>query len=368
MRIVLTGGGTGGHIYPLLAVSREMKVRYGGDVDFMFIGPNGKIEERAMGEEGIKVKNVMTGKMRRYFSMMNFLDVFKIPFGIIKSLYLLFVYMPDVVFSKGGYASFPVVIAAWIYRIPVLTHESDSIPGMSNRIIGKLSNRIAISYPRAKRYFASGKIFLTGNPVRKQLVQGVASRAVERLGLSIEKPVILVLGGSQGSQNINKSIVKILPDLVKKAQVIHQTGDDNYEDVIDAAAVEGIKVERDDYFPFPFLDAQDLSDFLAVSKLVISRSGASSISEIAANRKPSILIPLASSANNHQSMNAFALAEVGGAVVLEESNLGEHILMQKIDKILDDPEFSEKLSKNISAFYNPEATGQIVDGIVSLVK
>ncbi|MFC1608648.1 undecaprenyldiphospho-muramoylpentapeptide beta-N-acetylglucosaminyltransferase [Patescibacteria group bacterium] len=368
MRIVLTGGGTGGHIYPLLAVSRELKARHGDSVDFMFIGPSGKIEERAMGEEGIKAKNIMTGKMRRYFSAMNLLDAIKVPFGVIKALYLLWAYMPDVVFSKGGYASFPVVVAAWIYRIPILTHESDSIPGMANRIIGKLSSRVAISYPRAKRYFATGKTFLSGNPVRKQIIQGSPERAMQKFNLIADKPVIFVLGGSQGSQNINKSVVRILPELLKHAQVIHQTGDDNYEDVIDAAAIEGVKAEREGYFPIAFLNAEDMSDCLAISSLVISRAGASSISEVAANKKPSILIPLFKSANNHQSMNAFALAEVGGAVVLEESNLGEHILMQKIEKILNDSEFSGKLSENIGAFYNPDAKSQIADGILGLVK
>ncbi|MFC1644625.1 undecaprenyldiphospho-muramoylpentapeptide beta-N-acetylglucosaminyltransferase [Patescibacteria group bacterium] len=368
MRIVLTGGGTGGHIYPLVAVSREIKNRYGSDVEFLFIGPNGEMEKRAMDEESIKSKKILAGKMRRYFSPGNFTDFFKVPIGIIQSLVLLLVYMPDVVFSKGGYASFPVVFAAWVYRIPILTHESDSIPGLANRIIGKFSNRVAISYPRSRRYFDSSKTLLSGNPIRKQIVSGDAGRVIQKLGLAESRPVILVLGGSLGSENVNKAVIKILPELLKYAQVIHQTGEVNYENVIRTAAVEGVKAGRGGYYPIDFLSSEDMSDSLAVATLVISRAGANSISEIAANSKPAILIPLASAANNHQSMNAFALAEVGGAIVLEESNLGEHILMQKVQKILDEQDFRENLAENIKPFYNPEATSQIVDGIVDLIK
>ncbi|MDH4330477.1 MAG: undecaprenyldiphospho-muramoylpentapeptide beta-N-acetylglucosaminyltransferase [Candidatus Moranbacteria bacterium] len=365
MRIVLTGGGTGGHIYPLVAVARKLKEK---NCELLFVGPAGEMEKKVMTEEGIKSKHIATGKFRRYFSFQTVTDAFKVPFGIMKALLILLIFMPDAVFSKGGYASFPVIVAAWIYRIPILTHESDSIPGISNRIIGKLSRRVAISYPRARRYFLESKVLLTGNPIREGINQGSKEKARQKLGLTEIKPVTLILGGSQGAQNINKAVTDVLPELLKSSQVIHQTGPIGYDEVVRRAAVAGIKAGREGYHPVPFIEAQDLSDFFAVADLVISRAGSNSISEIAANKKVALLIPLSNSANNHQSMNAYELAEAGGALVLEESNLGRHIVMEKINKLLTDTNLRSSMSKNIQPFYHSDATDKIITGIMDMVK
>lgn len=365
MRIVLTGGGTGGHIYPLVAVARKLREK---NIEVVFVGPAGDLEKKAMDEERIKVMHVSAGKLRRYFSFKNILDFFKIPFGIIKALFVMLLIMPDAVFSKGGYASFPIVVAAWLYRIPILTHESDSIPGIANRIIGKLSKRVAVSYPRARRYFRESKVLLTGNPTRENILQGDKSRALEKIGFSDQKYITLILGGSQGARNINIAITNILPDLLRMSQVIHQTGINNYEEVVHRAGVKGIKAGREGYYPTPFIEAQDLGDFLAASDLVISRAGSNSISDIAAYKKVSLLIPLGNSANNHQSMNAYAIAEAGGALVLEESNLGEHILMEKVTKLLTDTNLRQTMSQNVAPFYHSNATDKIVEGILDMIK
>lgn len=366
IRIVLTGGGTGGHIFPLVSVAKKIREKE-RDVELLYIGSDNFLEKKVMSENGIPTKYVMSGKMRRYFSGSNFLDFFKIPFGIIQSLWHLLWYMPDAVFSKGGYVSVPVAFAAWVYSIPILTHESDSIPGLANRVIGVMSDRIAISYPRTRRYFAEKKVFLTGNPVRDDIDKGDRKAFLNKYNLTESRPVILILGGSQGAQSINEAITSTLDELVKLCQIVHQTGELKYEETIKMARAVGIKENRDGYYPIPFIESSEMKDFLAASDIVISRAGANSISEIAANGKPAILIPLPSAANNHQGMNAYYLSENGGAIVLEESNVGRSMLIQKVENLLSDRELREKLSNNIREFYHADAADKIAQGIIDLV-
>lgn len=367
MRIVLTGGGTGGHIFPLVAVARKIREKFGSEVELLYIGSGNKLEREVFSQEEIRMKRVLSGKMRRYFSFRNITDVFRIAAGFFQSLWMLLWYMPDVIFSKGGYVSFPVALAGWLYRVPVLTHESDAAPGLANRILAKFSARVAVAYPSAENYFSAGKTALTGNPIRDEIAQGDTAAARSRFDLTESKPVILVLGGSQGSRMINTAVIKILPKILERAQVIHQTGDDNYQDVIHFAAEMGIKAGREGYYPAAFLSAEDLKNAYAVSDLVISRAGANSIAETAANRKPAILIPLNGAANDHQRMNAYELARIGGALVLEEGNLGENIFLEKIMIILDDKNLQNSMAQKISVFYHPEAAEKIVQGLAELV-
>jgi len=364
MRIVLTGGGTGGHIFPLLAVSHQLRALSPG-CELTFIGPRGRLEAEFIEKEGIKIKEISVGKMRRYFSFQNFTDAIKVLFGIIQSLFWLLVVMPDAVFSKGGYASFPVVFVSWIYRIPVLIHDSDAKPGLANVVLEKLADRVAISYANAARDIAVEKTVLTGNPIREDINQGQAERVYSKFGLTHDRKLIFVWGGSQGAKIINDKVVDILPHLLKKYQVIHQTGEDNVDEVNHRAGQLGIKAGHDGYYAVPFI-AEDLKDVLAAADLVISRAGANSIAEIAANAKPSILIPIDKSANDHQRMNAYEVAKVGGAIVLDESNLGENMLSGKVEELMEKEELRRKLSENIRPFYHPNAAKMLAEGIIGL--
>ncbi len=366
MRIVLTGGGTGGHIIPLIAVAQKIKEK-NPETQFLFIGPRGILEKKLMEAQGIPSKYVLVGKLRRYFSFRYCIDIFKVPLGIIQALVYLLFYMPDAIFSKGGYASFPVVVVGWLYRIPILIHDSDANPGLANTFLAKFSDRVAVSYARAEKYFLAKKVVLTGNPLRADINQGEAQKAREKFSLLESKKVIFVWGGSQGAQAINNKILDILPDLLKRYQVIHQTGEKNFKEVEHKAGVLGIKNGRRGYFALPFIE-EGLKDILAVADLIISRSGSNSISEIAANGKASIIIPLANSANNHQRMNAYAIAKTGGCIVLEEANLGATMLFDKINKIMNDAELKEKLEKNVKKFYHPEAAEKIADGVLGMLK
>lgn len=368
MRIVLTGGGTGGHLTPLVAVAEKIKAKLGSEAQLLYIGSGAEMERKIMGEEGIPAKFVMSGKMRRYFSFQNFIDVFKIPIGFVQALWILLRFMPDAVFSKGGYVAVPIVLAAWIYRIPVLMHESDSAPGTANQFLAKFATRIAVAYPSAEEYFPKEKTALVGNPIRPQVMQGDALILRKELGFTESKKTILIIGGSQGSQVINDAVVKILPQLLAHYQIIHQTGEANYQDVVREAGFMGTKAGHGGYYPTPFMNANKLRDAFALSDLVISRAGAAFITEIAANAKPTILIPISRSANDHQRMNAYALAKIGAALVLEETNLGEHILIEKIDKILNDDQLYFGMMEKIKTFYHPNAADVIANGIIEIAR
>jgi UDP-N-acetylglucosamine--N-acetylmuramyl-(pentapeptide) pyrophosphoryl-undecaprenol N-acetylglucosamine transferase len=365
MRIVLTGGGTGGHLIPLATVAAKIKEKI-PECEFLFIGPNGKMEKEIMGKAGIRTRAIMAGKARRYFSLLNFVDIFKIPIGIVQALFHLLFFMPDAIFGKGGYASLPVVLAGWAYRIPILIHESDANPGMANSMLAKFSKRVAVSYPEAEKYFPADQVVLTGNPVREDINKGDAQKARELFSLTDAKKTIFIMGGSQGAKNINDKILNILPELLHKYQIIHQTGEKNIDEVRHIAGELGIKPEHEGYYPIAFY-GDELKDILAIADLVISRAGATNIAEIAATGKPAILIPIAKSANNHQRMNAYAIAKIGGCVVLEEGNLGEHMLMEKINEIISNEELRNKLSANIRAFYHPDATERIAEGILGMI-
>jgi UDP-N-acetylglucosamine--N-acetylmuramyl-(pentapeptide) pyrophosphoryl-undecaprenol N-acetylglucosamine transferase len=366
MKIVLTGGGTGGHLVPLVTVAQKIKEK-APDAEFIFMGPNGKMERDIMGQANIPIKHILSGKKRRYFSFKNFIDVFKIPLGVIQSLFWLLIYMPDAVFSKGGYASIPVVLASWAYRIPVLIHESDASPGMANSMMTKFAERVAVSYPEAEQYFPASQVVITGSPVRDDLVRGDAAKARELFHLLESKKIIFVLGGSQGARSINNKILNILPDLLHKYQIIHQTGEKNYEEVAHKAGELGIKPGHGGYYPMAFYGSE-LADILAVSDLVITRAGATTLSEIAATGKAAIVIPLDSSANNHQRMNAYSLAKNGSCLVMEENNLGEHMMLEKIEEIMTNDELRAKMSRNIQVFYHPDAADKIAEGVLGMIK
>jgi len=368
MRIVLTGGGSGGHIFPILAVIRKLReiVPEGEDLEFLFLGPDGVLEKELMGKELISGKKILSGKLRRYFSLSYISDLLKIPVGIVQSLWQLLVFMPDVVFSKGGYAGVPVVIAAWLYRIPIVIHESDITPGLANQFASRLAKIVAVSFPGAANFFSPDKVVITGNPIRAELAKGSKDEALKIFEFSGSKKIILIMGGSQGARVINEAILHILDQLVKKYDVIHQTGSADFENVVHEAGRLGVKVgHASGYQPRAFLK-EEIAHALAAADLVVSRAGANAISEIAANGKPSIIIPIKSSANNHQELNAYAILESGAAVVLNQDNLGENILMEKIEEVLNSSDLQYEMSERIKKFHNPDAAEKIAQEIIKL--
>lgn len=367
-RIVLAGGGTGGHIFPLVPVAKELRAQLGDDTDLLYFGPTGELEKKIISEAGIASIRILSGKWRRYFDLRNVSDIFRNIAGFFQSLYYLYRYMPDAVFSKGAYAAVPVVLAAWVYRIPILTQDSDATPGVANRIMGKFADRIAVAYPSATRFFEPSRVAITGNPIREGLLLGNIERAHGRFGCPPGKPALLVLGGSLGSQAINRAIVRILPRLLERFFVIHQTGQANYEEAHSRLEEHALGDTTGKLHMAPFFDTGELSDAFALAGLIVSRAGANTISEIAAVGKPSILIPLPSAANDEQRMNAYEIARAGGALVLEESNLGENLLAGKIEELLNDAVLRQRMTDSIRGFYHADASARIAESLVTLIR
>ena len=368
-RVVLSGGVSGGHTFPLIAVARALRKRFPEGIEFLFIGSKGYFESQSMADEKIPTEFVLSGKMRRYFSWQNLIDPFKVPLGVLQALWKLFLYMPDVVFSKGGSASVPVVIAAWIYQIPVVIHDSDAVAGRANRFLARFATRIAIAYPSAHKYFPQGITALTGNPVREEILLGDAARAAATYGLSLERPTLAIFGGSQGATMLNEAILHILPELLQNGiQIIHQTGRENYGILMKVLQDNGVDPEKNGYVVRDFFSVTELADVLALASVVLSRAGAGSIAELAATKKAVILVPLASAANDEQRMNAYDIAAIGGALVLEEPNLGEHILVQKIMELVNNPETRVAMGEKIHAFYHPHAADDIAEGIATIIE
>ncbi len=369
MKILFTGGGTGGHFYPIIAIAEELRALAREnkivDMELYYMSPS-PYNAGVLYNEKIIYKKNYAGKMRRYFSVLNFFDIFVTGWGILRSLWEVFLIYPDVIFGKGGYASFPALFAGRIFRIPVIIHESDSVPGKTNMWASKFAERIAISYAEAADRFPKGKVAFTGNPIRKDIVIPLTTNARAYLKLDPNLPVILILGGSQGSQIINSVIMEALPQLVKKYQVLHQTGKNNLDEVKKISeAVLFRNPDKDRYHSYDYMDALTLRSAAGAANLVISRAG-STIFEIANWGVPSIIIPIRESNGNHQVKNAFAYARTGSAQVIEETNLTGNILNAEIDRILQNPELVQKMKEASKNFIKLDAARLIAEEIMKI--
>jgi len=358
MKILLTGGGTGGHFYPLIAISEELnalsdKERF---IDFkMYYMSDTPYNQQLLNEQFIKYVPVTAGKMRVYFSIQNFFDIFKTFFGIIKAIFTMFSIYPDVVISKGGYAAVPALVAAKLLRIPVIIHESDTVPGRVSIWSGKFAKKIALSFPEAEEYFDKKKCSITGQPVRHSLTHVSSVGAKEFFDLDKTIPTIGIWGGSQGAKAINDAIIAIVSELVEHFQVIHQTGDTDYNDVTtEFKIIMGDNVKRTRYKAFKYLNDVQTKMFGGAVDIVVSRSG-SSLFEIAAWGKPSVLIPYPIAHGDHQRKNAYHYARTGACAVIEEANLTPSILKNEIESILKHKDHYDTMAHHAKDFFKSDA-------------
>src|SRR3989338_4001128 len=369
MKIVLTGGGTGGHFYPIIAVGRALKKEAEAEniarLEIFFVSDD-PMDLDLLFRENIKFIKIPAGKMRIYFSLRYFGDTIKTIIGLISALWRLYLLIPDVIFGKGGYASFPALFVARILRIPVIIHDSDAVPGLVNQWAGKWADRIAVSFPESARYFTGKNVAVTGNPIRSQIVGGNLEEAIEYFKLEENLPTILILGGSQGSERINETALAILEEAVKKYQIIHQTGKNHFADVSGRARVLLEKSEsKNRYHPCGFLDEGELRNASRAASIVVARAS-SGLFEIAAWGLPAILIPLPTAAQNHQRENAYTYARFGACEVIEETNLTPHILLAEIDKILENTERVKKMKFAAAGFARLDAADKIAKEIIKL--
>ena len=308
----------------------------------------------------------MAGKLRRYLSIFNLIDIFKIPIGIIQAFYHIFIISPDIIFSKGGYGSIPTCLSARVLMVPIFLHESDISPGLANKIVGKFALEIFIGFSiNETEYFPAKKMFSVGNPIRKGVLKGSKAEAKKLFKLTGEKPVLLFSGGSQGSQKINSVLLAILPQILEKFEIIHQTGRNNFKQVEREAKLVVPDKLKQYYHPLAFLDEKESGNAYFSADLVVSRSGAGSIFEIAANSKPSILIPLAGSAQNHQVRNAYSYAKKGATLVIEEGNFKPHFIFERIKYLFSQPKKLKEMSERAKQFARPNAARILAEYLVT---
>ena len=348
-KIILTGGGTAGHVTPNLALIPSLKAL---DYEIRYIGSYQGIEKRLIENAGIPYDGISSGKLRRYLDVKNFSDPFRVLKGYAQALRLIHRYKPDVVFSKGGFVSVPVVLAAKHYKVPVIIHESDMTPGLANKICIPSATKVCCNFPETLKYLPSDKAVLTGSPIRAELLSGDRLGGLSYSHLSADRPVILVIGGSLGSVTVNGVIRRILPRLLKDFQVIHICGKGNLDESLIGTA---------GYVQYEYVDAP-LKHLFAAADLVVSRAGANSICELLALHKPNLLIPLSAAASRgDQILNAKSFGAQGFSKVLEEEALTEDTLYQSIQDLY------ENRAKYITAMEGSSLTNA-VDTIISLIE
>lgn len=362
MKIVFTGGGSGGHFYPIIAIAEALedlvREEHLIEPELYYFAP-APFDEKALFENNIAFVRIPAGKMRRYAAFQNITDLFVTATGVLTAVLALFRLYPDIVVSKGGYASVPTILAAWILRIPIIIHESDAKPGRANLLAARFAAKIAISFDSAAKYFpedVQDRIARTGIPIRKALMRVETEGAQQYLGLERDLPTILILGGSQGAVKINETVLSSIAGLIAFANVIHQTGPANFKNV----AAVGQVVLKDNpwktrYHPVSYLDQVSMQRVAGVASVVVSRAGANSIAEIGLWKKPAILIPIPESISHDQRMNAYAYAGTGAAIVLEEENLTPHLFVAEIRRITQDPELADRMGGSAKGFTDPDA-------------
>lgn len=347
-KIILTGGGTAGHVTPNIALVPQLKE---AGYQIKYIGSKGGMETELVQKAGLDYVGISSGKLRRYFSWKNFSDPFKVLKGYFQAKKIIKKYKPDIVFSKGGFVTVPVVYAAAKYHIPVIIHESDMTPGLANRLAIKKATRVCHNFPETAKYLGE-KAVHTGSPIRSELFTGNKITALDMCDFTANKPVIMVTGGSLGAEHVNQLVRLALPELLKDFQVAHLCGKGKLDE-----SLKGTK----GYAQFEYI-SDEMKDFFAMADVIISRAGANSICEIAALNKPNILIPLSANASRgDQILNAKSYQAQGFSEVLDEDTATKDDLIATVHKVYDNR------SSYIDVMAQSTGTGG-VEKIVALIK
>ncbi len=383
IKVVLVGGGTGGHIYPALAIAEALEE---ADLknQILFIGSRGGLEERILERERYSFKTVAAMALERRFVF----KIFYLPIisllGFFQALKILKSYKPNIIVSTGGYVSLPVVFASLFLRIPIVIHEGNSIPGIANRIAKFFASKITVSFEECRRFFPKRKTVVTGGPVRRRIRDGVKSIALQKLNLDQGRKTILIVGGSQGARSLNEAITKIVDRLKDEGiQIIHITGERDYDFVLSQTENKVLNIEKEIlylrgmkrkvyiekykmYHPIPYM--YNIWDGLAASDLVISRAGGVAISEIITRGLPSILIPYPYASEGHQGKNAEILKKGGAAIILKNDELSGEVLLNLIRNLFKDREKLKQMCGASKLISKPDASRKIVEIIYNILK
>ena len=360
LKFILSGGGTGGHIYPAIAIADELKARF-PDAEFLFVGAKDKMEMQKVPQAGYKIEGLWIAGLQRKLTLQNMMFPFKLMNSLWKSRKIIRKFQPDVVIGTGGFASGPLLQAANSFNIPTVIQEQNSYPGITNKLLSKKANKICVAYENLERFFPEEKIVFTGNPVRQYLLEINSKRAeaIAYFNLDVAKKTLLVLGGSLGARRVNQLIEKELQSIIAQGiQLIWQCGKLYFEDYKHYSDEGKVQVVA-------FIDRMDL--VYAASDFVISRAGASSVSELCLVGKPTIFIPSPNVAEDHQTKNAKAIVDKNGAILLRESELDENFESVFSD-LISNENLQSKLSENMKKLAKPNATKDIVEEITKLIK
>ena len=361
-RIIISGGGTGGHIFPAIAIAHALKSAL-PDTELLFVGAEGRMEMEKVPAAGYNIIGLPIAGIKRELSMDNLSFPLKLVRSLQKASRIVTEFQPDVAIGVGGYASGPLLFAASRKRVPILIQEQNSFPGITNKILARWASRICVAYEQMDRFFPASKIVFTGNPVREDLlhVEGKRSEAAAYFGLDPDKPVLLVVGGSQGARSINRAILHGLSEITSAGvQLVWQTGKgfvDEAKKAVSALRSDGVKV-------FDFIGRMDLG--YAISDVVVARAGASTVSELSIVRKPALLVPLPTAAEDHQTKNCMALVERDAAILVPDSEAQAELVGKALTLVKDDAR-RKQLSSNISPLARPEAAKQIAAEVLALI-
>jgi UDP-N-acetylglucosamine--N-acetylmuramyl-(pentapeptide) pyrophosphoryl-undecaprenol N-acetylglucosamine transferase len=369
MRILISGGGTGGHIYPALAVASELRDRY--DAELLFIGDENGLETRIVPDAGIPFAAISAGKLRRYLSLRTFSDLARIPVGMRQAYQIVKRFRPDAAFTSGGYVSVPAGMAARLNHAPLVMHQQDVPPNLANRLLTPFATQISISFAASQRYFPAEKTTLAGNPVREEVLNVVwrdPMRARQDFGLASSLPVVLVTGGSQGARRINQVIAAALPRLLRRCQVLHVSGELTYE-ATRAQAAQALAATpelRNRYALFPYLKTE-MPQALAACDIALCRAGAATLAELAIIGRPSLLVPLPPGfTGSPQAVNAAMFEQAGAAVTIRDRDLTPALALEALWPMLGDANRRIQMSVAARKLGRPTAARDLADMVAGL--
>lgn len=362
MRILISGGGTGGHIYPALAVARELRARYNADI--LYLGDANGLETKIVPAAGLPMVTITAGKLRRYLSLQTFTDIGRIPVGMMQALRHVQNFGPDVAFTSGGYVSVPAGLAARVEGVPLVMHQQDVPPNLANRLLTPFATRISVSFADSLRYFPRRRTTLAGNPVREEILAMVGADPAlykGRLGFSPDLPLLLVTGGSQGARHLNQVVVSALPELLMRCQVLHVSGSLTFEATRQAAEkrLANLPALWSRYQLYPYLD-KEMPAALAASDVALCRSGASTLTELAALGRPSVLVPLPPGfTGSPQAINAEMFRRAGAAEMVLDRDLTPETLGAALYPLLDNTARRTLMASAVRSLGHPEAAATL---------
>lgn len=372
MRVIVSGGGTGGHVYPALAVAAQLRLQHQAEI--LFLGSDDGLETQLVPAAGFCLETIKAGKLRRYVSWQTVKGVMRVPLGMWQAVEVVRRFHADVAFTSGGYVAVPAGLAAYLNHVPLLMHQQDVPPNLSNKQVAPLATKISVAFEDSLAYFPARKTLVLGNPVRQAILdirQVAPMIARERFGLAGDQPMLLVTGGSQGARHLNQVTCQALPELLELCQVLHISGKDLYNETVEQsnsilAGADARLKER--YRLVPYLN-EEMPAALQAADLVLCRSGASTLSELAVLGKPSLLVPLPPAiGKSPQEANAAMFERRRAAMVVKDADLKPGLLVARVKYIITAPEMLACMMESARAMAKPQATQEIVDELVKIAR